>query len=133
MTAALRRQVRSRAGERCEYCRLRQEHEPERPFHVEHIIAISHRGGDGLENLALACQLCNLLKGPNLSGIDPDTEQLERLFHPRKDAWDEHFRIPGATILGRTAIGRTTAWLLEVNSDDRVELRATLLELGEWP
>ena len=133
MTQAVRRQVRARAGGRCEYCRLRQEHEPHRPFHVEHIIASSHRGGDDSANLALACQLCNLLKGPNLSGIDPDTEKLVRLFHPRKEAWSKHFRIEGAVIVGTTAIGRTTAWLLEMNSDDRVELRETLIELGEWP
>src|SRR5438094_709974 len=84
MTQTLRRRVRARAGDRCEYCRLKQEHEPDRPFHVEHVIARSHRGGDAPSNLALACQLCNLLKGPNLSSIDPDTEKLERLFHPRK-------------------------------------------------
>jgi hypothetical protein len=133
MRPALRQQVRARAGDRCEYCRLRQEHEPDRSFHAEHIIATQHRGGDELENLALACQLCNLLKGPNLSSIDPDTEKLERLFHPRKDEWAEHFRLEGAMIVGTTAIGRTTAWLLEMNGDDRVELRATLIELGEWP
>lgn len=133
MKQALRAQVRERAGERCEYCRLRQEHEPDRPFHVEHIIATKHRGGDDLDNLALACQLCNLLKGPNLSSIDPDTEKLERLFHPRKDQWAEHFRLEGAFIVRLTAIGRTTAWLLEMNGDDRVELRATMIALGEWP
>ena len=133
MRLALRRQVRARAGDHCEYCRLRQEHEAHRPFHTEHIIATSHRGGDELGNLALACQLCNLLKGPNLSGMDPNTERLERLFHPRKDVWSEHFRIEGAKITGTTAIGRTTAWLLEMNSDDRLALRETLIELGEWP
>ena len=133
MTQALRQQVRERAGHRCEYCRLRQEHEPDRPFHVEHIIATQHRGGDGLENLALACQLCNLLKAPNLSSLDPDTEELVRLFHPRNDAWEDHFRVEGAMIAGRTDVGRTTAWLLEMNSEDRVELRRTLIELGEWP
>jgi hypothetical protein len=133
MTPALRLQVRERAGHRCEYCHLRQEHEPDRPFHIEHIIATQHRGSDGAENLALACQLCNLLKGPNLSGIDPDTEEMTRLFHPRHDVWADHFRVEGAVIAGRTDVGRTTAWLLEMNGEDRVELRATLIELDEWP
>jgi hypothetical protein len=36
-------------------------------------------------------------------------------------------------IAGRTDVGRTTAWLLEMNSEDRVELRRTLIDLGEWP
>ena len=133
MTPALRQQVRGRAGHRCEYCHLRQEHEPDRPFHIEHIIAMQHRGGGEVENLALACQLCNLLKGPNLSGLDPETEELVRLFHPRNDVWTDHFRTDGARIVGRTNVGRTTAWLLEMNSEDRVELRRTLIELGEWP
>ncbi len=133
MTPTLRQQVRVRAGQRCEYCRLQQAHEPDRPFHVERIIAIQHGGSDELENLALACQLCNLLKGPNLSSIDPETGKPERLFHPRKDEWTQHFRLNGARIIGTTALGRTTAWLLEMNSDDRLELRATLIELGEWP
>ena len=74
-----------------------------------------------------------MLKGPNLSSIDPDTEELVRLFHPRKDVWENHFRLDEAMIAGVTDIGRTTAWLLEMNSDDRVELRGTLIELREWP
>ena len=133
MRPALRQQVRARAADRCEYCLLKQEHERDRPFHIEHIIATSHRGSDEPDNLALACQLCNLLKGPNLASIDPDTEKLERLFHPRQDVWPEHFRLEGARIIGVTPIGRTTAWLLEMNNDDRLELRATLMQLGEWP
>jgi hypothetical protein len=122
-----------RAGARCEYCRLREDHEPERRFHVEHVIATKHGGGDELENLAFACQFCNLLKGPSLASIDPDTAELVRLFHPRKNVWTEHFWIEGAIIVGVTAVGRTTAWLLEMNSPERVQLREILIELQEWP
>jgi hypothetical protein len=129
----LRQEVRARAAHRCEYCHLKEEHEPDRPFHVEHVIATKHGGGDHLENLAFACQLCNLLKGPSLASIDPETKSLVRLFHPRKDIWAEHFRVDGAAIVGTTDIGRTTTWLLEMNSEDRLELRLTLIELGEWP
>jgi hypothetical protein len=42
-------------------------------------------------NLALACWNCNLKKGPNLSGVDPNTGQVVALFHPRQDEWDEDF------------------------------------------
>jgi 5-methylcytosine-specific restriction endonuclease McrA len=35
-----------------------------------------------LENLALACIDCNLQKGPNLSGIDPETRKVTELFIP---------------------------------------------------
>lgn len=133
MSPAVKQQVRERAGHRCEYCLLQQKFEPHRPFHVEHVIAIKHQGSDDLGNLAFACRLCNLLKGPNLSGIDPDTGAMTRLFHPRNDEWLTHFRIDGPRITGVTAIGRTTVWLLEMNTEDRVELRGMLILLGEWP
>jgi len=64
MTAASREAVRNRAGGRFEYCRLPDfSLEPDN-FHVEHIVAIKHGGGDELENIAWACIFCNLYKGP---------------------------------------------------------------------
>src|ERR1039457_110363 len=72
MDATTRDLVRRRAGERCEYCRLRQEHS-ELIHHVEHIVAKQHGGSEDPDNLALACHRCNLHKGPNLTGIDPRT------------------------------------------------------------
>ena len=82
MEESLRRYVRSRAGDRCEYCRLRQEHETLTPFHVEHVIAAQHGGTDDDDNLALACAWCNLIKGPNIASLDPATGSLARLFIP---------------------------------------------------
>lgn len=131
MDPKLRVSVRQRAGERCEYCRLRQEHDHFHTFHVEHIVARQHRGPDVPENLALACHQCNAHKGTNLSSFDPDTNEIVRLFHPRRDRWHEHFAREGARIVGLTAIGRTTAWLLQMNADERVELRSVLMQLGE--
>lgn len=131
MDATQRREVWERAGHRCEYCRLRQIDEPGQRFHVEHVIARQHAGTDNADNLALACQLCNCLKGPNLSGIDPDTGTLTRLFHPRNDVWREHFHRDEAKLKGMTAVGRTTVWLLEMNCDERIALRTVLLELGD--
>jgi 5-methylcytosine-specific restriction endonuclease McrA len=127
MDAALRSQVIERAGRRCEYCRLHQNHLPLVPFHVEHIIARQHGGGTAPDNLALACHRCNLRKGTNLTGLDPATGALTRLFHPRQDSWPEHFNLRGGQILGRTAIGRTTASLLRMNTPDRIDLRLTYL------
>jgi len=131
MSPALREQVRQRAGHRCEYCRLRQEHESSHPFHVEHINPRKHGGTGDAENLALACHQCNLRKGTNLTGRDPDTNEIVRLFDPRHDRWTEHLKFAGSRIVGLTAVGRTTSWVLQMNSDDRVELRSVLLELGE--
>jgi hypothetical protein len=53
--AATRILVRQRAAERCEYCRVRQEHEPFYRFHIEHILPRQHGGNDEVTNLALAC------------------------------------------------------------------------------
>jgi len=123
--------VRKRAGYRCEYCRLHQSQDRFHRFHIEHIVARKHRGIDDPANLALACHQCNLHKGSNLSGIDPDTNRLVRLFNPRGDSWHEHFSIRGFHIAGLTPIGRTTAWVLQINSEDRIELRRVLRELDE--
>jgi len=131
MDASTRLKVRQRAGNRCEYCRLRQQDEEENPFHTEHIIAKQHGGSDDLENLSLACSQCNAIKGPNLSSIDPDTGLLTRLFHPRQDRWEDHFRRDGAYLLGLTDVGRATAWLLRFNDADNLRQRELLLELGE--
>lgn len=131
--AATKLRVRQRAGDRCEYCRLTQDYELGRRFHIEHVIAKQHRGLDDVENLALSCRICNAHKGTNLASIDPDTNVLTRLYHPRKDRWEEHFVIDGVRILGITAIGRTTVWLLEMNLDSRLELRSLMQEDGEWP
>lgn len=131
MSPTLRKEVRERADNRCEYCRIRQVHDSSHPFHVEHINPRKHGGDDVSENLALACNHCNLHKGPNLTGRDPDTNEIVRLFDPRHDHWTEHFKFEGILIVGLTAVGRTTSWVLQMNSDDRVELRAILFELGE--
>ncbi|WP_410001711.1 HNH endonuclease [Singulisphaera sp. GP187] len=58
-------------------------------FHIEHITAKQHGGSDEPENLCVACGRCNShKKGPNLTGIDPDTGRIEPLFNPRKMADD---------------------------------------------
>jgi hypothetical protein len=129
MDAATSQFIRERAGNRCEYCRLSQDFSALR-FHIEHVVARQHRGTDSPENLALACPECNFHKGTNLSSIDPDTGEPSHLFNPRKDIWDEHFLREGADIRGKTTVGRTTAWLLDMNSAERLRLRTLLQRLG---
>jgi hypothetical protein len=133
MDAATRVAVRRRADSRCEYCRLHQADDPFFTFHVEHIIARQHGGTDDLDNLALACHWCNLHKGPNLSGIDPQSGRQVTLFHPRRQQWRRHFRWDGARIIGRTRSGRATVAVLNVNADVRVVLRETLITAGRFP
>lgn len=124
--AATRTLVRERAGNACEYCQLPQEATPYATFHVEHVIARQHRGDDHPSNLALSCHHCNAHKGPNLSGIDPETDVIVALFHPRRDTWSDHFRRGGARIEGRTPTGRVTVEVLAMNEPEWVELRTDL-------
>lgn len=125
MDRALVELVRRRAGGRCEYC-----HFPRPPFHIEHIIAQKHRGPTVESNLALACIRCNFHKGPNLSGIDSVSGQIVRLYHPRTDSWDEHFRWEGPMLIGLTPVGRATIAVLEINQEMRVEARRRFIADG---
>ena len=129
MDSTISQRVRQRAGQRCEYCRLPQSASALR-FHIEHIIARQHGGTDDLANLALACPECNYQKGTNLGSIDPDTGKVTPLFHPRLDQWANHFARTAARIVGKSSTGRTTVWLLEMNTGDRLRWRETLLHLG---
>lgn len=125
--AGARELVQQRVGNCCEYCLLHQTHS-ELTQHLEHIVAKQHGGTDDAENLALACHRCNLRKGPNLTGIDPFTGNVVRLFHPRRDSWREHFKRHDETrIEGTTETGRATVRLLAFNDARRLELRAELL------
>jgi hypothetical protein len=69
---------------------------------------------------------CNRHKGPNVAGIDPETEELTRLFHPRVDEWSSHFGWNGAEILPLSPIGRVTVSVLFMNDPEVVWLRSTL-------
>ncbi len=130
MDTALRELVRNRAAGRCEYCHLPQQFS-ELSFHIEHIIPRQHGGSDQSENLALACPDCNLLKGPNLTAVEPGTREIVRLFHPRQDNWNEHFALKGPRIRGKTPVGRTTIALLKMNAPARLAMRGLLLRLQE--
>ncbi len=132
MDDAARQAVRERAGRRCEYCHLPEAYVAT-PFNLEHVVAKQHAGGDSLSNLAYACIRCNLHKGPNLTGIDPETKKLTRLFNPRRGSWKKHFRFDGALLAGKTAVGRTTVALLCMNEPARLALRQELLDQGLLP
>lgn len=122
-----RQAVRDRVNHCCEYCQLPEWASPI-PFHIEHIRAKQHGGEDQLDNLALACDRCNLHKGPNLTGIDPDTDEITPLFHPREQVWPDHFGADGSLIVGKTSIGRTTLDLLRMNTPRRQQLREAIGE-----
>jgi 5-methylcytosine-specific restriction endonuclease McrA len=124
MDTSTRALVREGAVNCCEYCQLHQDDSPLVVLHIEHIIPKKHGGSDNIDNLALACIDCNLHKGPNLTGIDPETNEVTALFHPRRHRWRDHFEWDGIYIIGKTAIGRTTIRVLDMNADDQLALRS---------
>ncbi|GMV95886.1 MAG: hypothetical protein AMXMBFR83_02550 [Phycisphaerae bacterium] len=126
MDAATKNRIRERAGQRCEYCRLGQEDEPHYRFHIEHVVPRKHGGSDALTNLALACYHCNVHKGTNLTGIDPESGLTVPLFNPRDQVWDDHFLVQDNLIKGLSPVGRATVLVLNFNSPPRVELRKAL-------
>lgn len=127
--ASLQREVRRRARGVCEYCRF-PESAHAYPFHIEHVVSRQNHGTTRLDNLALACNMCNLHKGPNVAGIDATTGQLVRLFNPRSDVWAEHFKRGGSEIVALTAIGRVTVHMLGVNEPARVATRRAAIAAG---
>ena len=68
---------------------------------------------------------CNLHKGTNLTGFDPETNVITELFHPRRHSWEDHFHWQGLYLVGKTATGRTTIRVLSINSEDQVALRSS--------
>jgi hypothetical protein len=129
---ALARAVPERAGHRCEYC-LVPAAAYHTPFEIDHIVARQHGGQATPSNLAYSCLHCNSHKGPNIAGLDPVTRKITRLFHPRLHKWSHHFRWDGAHLVGRTAIGRTTIMVLNMNDGAAVEVRAALLDEAVFP
>jgi HNH endonuclease len=97
------------------------------------MIPRQHGGRDDLSNLALACNHCNLRKGTNLTGIDPESGQIVPVFNPRKEVRFEHFELRGLIVFGLTPTGRATARVLGINTLDRLDLRADLQGHDELP
>ncbi len=128
---ALEAEVIRRAVGRCEYCHY-PEAAAELPFHVDHIIAEKHRGETNAANLAWACFSCNMHKGPSIAGLDPLNGELVRLFHPRTDSWTEHFEWTGVWLRGRTAVGRSTVAVLDINHEDSLAVREALRDEGAF-
>lgn len=120
--AALRRLVRERARDCCEYC-LTPEIVTLVPHWIDHIVAEKHGGKTEAENLANACILCNQRKGSDLSSVDPVTAEIVLLFHPRRDRWTDHFQFIDGRIEPLTPIGRATTRLLGFNDARRVAER----------
>ena len=132
ISTSLRQLINDRAGGKCEYCLIHQNfsiysHE------VDHAVAVKHGGSSTEENLVLACLSCNRYKGSDLTSIDPITQEITPLFNPRSYKWSNHFQLKESSILGITAIGRTTIFLLKLNEPKRLLIRKTLISQQLYP
>jgi HNH endonuclease len=126
--------VAERAAYRCEYC-----HAPEVVFNfsfeVEHIVPQARGGSDDNDNLALACHSCNLFKSDFETGRDEEAQVEVALFHPRRDSWEQHFRVnvETAEIHGLTAVGRATVARLQMNRSRHMTARRRWMALELFP
>jgi hypothetical protein len=129
ISVELRKEVYDRAQGCCEYCLI-----PEKVVffvhQVDHIIAEKHGGLTNTNNLALACIICNKYKGSDIASIDIESDDVVRLYHPRRDNWYEHLCLSAAKIIPLTAIGRVTVSLLQFNRLERIAERELLIKSG---
>jgi 5-methylcytosine-specific restriction endonuclease McrA len=129
-----RRTVVERAGGCGEYCRSPLKYSPD-PFATEHIVPRSLGGWTRLDNLALACLGCNGYKYNRVEFLDPSSEKIVPLFHPRKDRWSKQFAWNEACthLIGLSPTGRATIEALRLNRPNLVNLRRVLFAAGEHP
>ena len=131
LAGAVRRLVIERARRRCEYCLVHEE-SAGFPHEIDHTISLKHGGSSGIDNLAYACVLCNrLYKGTDIASIDRSGRTI-RFFDPRRDSWDEHFKLHGPVIQPLTAVGEVTARMLRLNVAERVTERGLMQALGQY-
>ena len=98
-------------------------------FQLDHVIAEKHGGPLTAGNLARACYRCNSHKGPNLAGWD-EKSGVVRLFNPRCDLWEEHFRWSGPRLMGKTLVGQATVNVLCMNRPETMQLRESWIREG---
>lgn len=132
--ADMRRSVAEAARYRCGYC-LSSQAIVAIPMHVEHIIPLAAGGKTVVENLWLACPLCNGYKGTQTHAVDPDTGERVALFNPRTQNWHEHFAwsADGTDIIGQTPVGRATVAALHLNNEYVVPSRRVWVAAGWHP
>ncbi len=100
------RKLLKRAAFSCEYC---GESVLDGGWHLDHVLPRSAGGSNEPGNLAVACSRCNVNKGVSVVLNDPLTGSPARVFSPRHDSWDAHFRRLNHFVAGKTPVGRATA------------------------
>jgi hypothetical protein len=98
---------------------------------IDHIISLKHNGIHHPDNLAYCCIFCNRYKGTDVGTIINGS--FTEFYNPRKDRWNNHFRLKGALILPKTDVGMATVSILRLNEDNRVFERELLIDEGRYP
>ncbi len=134
MRESLKKEVRERAKNCCEYCFAQAKYSAD-IFSIEHIIPISMGGLSELYNLALSCQRCNNHKYIATSAVDPATGSFALLYNPRVDIWVEHFLWSNyyTEIVGISPTGRATVNRLQLNREGLINLRQLLFAVDLHP
>ena len=108
--------IASSAQHRCGYCHTR-EAVSGIPLTIDHLLPESAGGSSEEENLWLACRPCNEFKGAQTNAREKLTGRWIRLFNPRKQQWNRHFKwsADGTRIIGKMVCGRATVTALQMN------------------
>jgi hypothetical protein len=123
----LRELVVARDAGRCAFCRCAEKLMGV-TFEIDHVVPRAAGGATTVDNLCLCCPTCNRV-------LDPMSGESVALFHPIRDAWEEHFEWEdGATLVaGRTAAGRAMVEALQMNRPAMVALRRYWAATGHHP
>jgi len=134
LPANLREQLLTADDRWCAYCHT-TEANTGHPMTVDHIIPQAQGGLTTFDNLCFACRRCNEFKGSATTACDPLTNEIVPLFHPRTQAWSEHFAwdASGTRVIGLTAIGRATVVALNANNEVIVDARRRWVSVGWHP
>lgn len=118
----------------CRYCLTAEANSGVRLTH-DHITPASKGGATTFENVCLACSACNEFKADATHAVDPVTAELVPLFHPRTQAWSEHFAWSADTtrVDGVTPTGRATVLALRMNQPLIVTARGRWARVGWHP
>ena len=129
ISSSLADQVTERAQGRCEYCRISIA-DTYFGSEIDHIQSLKHGGETNLDNLAIACQVCNRRKGTDLGSVLPGATEIVRFFNPRIDIWSEHFIASSdGEIEPLTHLGRVTSLIFGFNDQERIDERIGLIEI----
>lgn len=132
--ADLRRQVQAQFTNCCAYCHT-AEHLTAVTFEVEHITPLASGGRTMLVNLCYSCPTCNRHKAARQTAVDPQTNTVVPLFHPRQQQWSDHFawNLDQTELVGLTPTGRATISVLQMNRPQLIRVRRMWVKLGEHP